>query len=248
MIENKIVNQDLLIEDMFNAGAHIGFSRSRRHPSIQPFIFGVKNKTEIINLEKTAVQLSVAKKAMEVLGMNNKTILFIGTKNEGKDIVKQAAVSIGMPYIENRWVGGTFTNFTEIKKRIERLEKLLDEREKGVLQKYTKKERLMIDRDIECLQRKFGGLIGMKELPSAVFVLDVRKEDIATTEAVEANVTVFSLSSSDCDIRDVAYPVVANDTAILSIELFVSQIAGAYKRGRSKAAEKSETEKTNIVK
>jgi len=229
-----------LIEEMFGAGAHIGFSRSRRHPSVRSFIFGTKNKTEIIDLEKTLLQLEEAKDAVHALGMNKKTLLFVGTKNEGKDITKKAAISIDMPYVENRWVGGTFTNFSEIKKRIERLEKLTDEREKGTLQKYTKKERLLIDREIEDLNHNFGGLLGMKELPAAIFILDARNERIAADEALCVKVPIISLSSSDCDISNVSYPIVANDTAVPSIEFFVSQITDAYRNGREKAPAKEE--------
>jgi len=229
-----------LIEEMFSAGAHIGFSRSRRHPSVRSFIFGTKNKTEIINLEKTSIQLEEAKLAAQALGMAKKKLLFVGTKNEGKNIIKKAAMSLDVPYVENRWVGGTFTNFNEIKKRIERLEKLMDEREKGALQKYTKKERLLIDREIEDLERNFGGLIGMKELPNAIFVLDARNESIAVKEAFEAKISVISLSSSDCDISNISYPIVANDTSVPSIEFFVSQVSSAYKEGLEKAPIKEE--------
>lgn len=223
------------ITEMFNAGAHIGFSRSRRHPSVRSFLFGTKNNTEIIDLEKTLVQLEEAKAFAKSIGNQKKTLLFIGTKNEGKEIVKDAATAVDMPYVYNRWVGGTFTNFPEIKKRINRLATLRDEREKGLLQKYTKKERLLIDREIEDLESNFGGLADVNELPAAVFVLDARHEHIAVDEARRMNIPVISLSSSDCDINAVTYPVLANDSAVSSISLFTKEIANAYQEGRTAA-------------
>src|SRR3989344_2264528 len=129
-----------LIDQMFSAGAHLGYSRSRRHPSIAPYIFGAKNRTEVFDLEKTSDMFDTACEAVESLGANRKSILFVGTKHEGRESIKRHAESLSLPFAVNRWIGGTLSNFPQIKKRIERLEKLQSERDHGELSKYTKKE------------------------------------------------------------------------------------------------------------
>ena len=193
----------------------------------------MKNNVEIINLEKTAEGLARAKEFVADIAKAGKHILFAGGKSEAHKIVTDAAISIGMPYAAARWVGGTLTNFGQIKKRIAHLEDLLAKKEKGALDIYTKKERLVIDREIEDLKESFGGLVGMKEMPAALFVVDSDRESIAVTEARKMGVPVISLSSSDCDISKIDYPIVANDAARSSIEFFVNEIAEAFRRARA---------------
>jgi|TARA_Y100000310_G_scaffold63585_1_gene59052 small subunit ribosomal protein S2 len=223
------------IERMFHAGAHFGYSKSRRHPSVSEFIFGTKNRVEILDLEKTNELLQEAKAFVEKLGQEKKTLLFVGSKNEGRDVIKNTAISLDMPYVSGRWIGGTITNFPQIKKRIERLEELSEQREKGELSKYTKKERLLIDREIEKLETNFLGLLPIKEkLPDALFVVDVKHENIAVTEARKAGIPVVSVSNSDCDMTGVNYPIVANDATLGSIKFFTDEIAEAYREGLKK--------------
>ena len=171
------------IENMFKAGAHFGFSKTRRHPTVTPYIFGVKNKVEIFDLEKTEVLLEKAKAFVESLAKEGKSILFVGGKSEARNAVKTGALSINMPYVDGRWIGGTLTNFMQIRKRVEKLERLTSEKEKGELAKYTKKERLLIDREIANLERFFTGIVSMKDLPKAIFVVDPKKEVTAVKEA-----------------------------------------------------------------
>lgn len=218
-----------VIEEMFNAGAHFGYSKSKRHPSMKPLIFGVKNSVEIINLEKTDEYLSRAKDFVASLAKEGKQILFVGSKNEARDVVKNAAMSADLPYVTNRWIGGTITNFSEIKKRIARLEELTSKKEKGELGMYTKKERLLIDREIEGLEKHFGGLISMKQKPSALFVIDSGYESIAVKEAKDSGVPIVSLSGSDCNIKYIDYPIPANDSSRSSISFFVDVITNTYK-------------------
>ncbi|MHB1117960.1 MAG: 30S ribosomal protein S2 [Minisyncoccota bacterium] len=222
-----------LITDMFAAGAHFGYSRSRRHPSVKSFIFGVKNGIEILDLEKTSVELERAKEFVKSLATGNKQILFVGTKNEGKKAVEDGALSIDMPFVVERWVGGVLTNFPEIKKRVARLEDLRMQREKGELAMYTKKERLLIDKDIERLERNFAGIVSMKDIPAALFVIDPKKESIAVKEAQFLGIPVVALSNSDCNLREVDYAIPGNDSSVSSISFFVSQIVNAYKSGRT---------------
>ncbi|MCX6715811.1 MAG: 30S ribosomal protein S2 [Candidatus Taylorbacteria bacterium] len=133
------------VETMFGAGAHFGLGRSRRHPSIKPFIFGTKNQTDLFDLEKTSLQLESAKAFVANLGKEGKVILFVGGKKEATGAIKTGAQSIGMPHVEGRWIGGTITNFPQTRKRIERYEKLISDKEKGELAKYTKRERMLIE-------------------------------------------------------------------------------------------------------
>jgi len=231
MEEVKKVNNDR-IDEMFKVGAHFGYSKTRRHASTAPYIFGVKNKVEIIDLEKTNELLDKALAFIATLAKEGKQVLFVGGKNEARLALKIAAESAGMPFVDGRWIGGTLTNFPEIKKRLNKLESLTKQKEKGELSKYTKKERLMIDREIAKLERFFSGILAMKDLPKAVVVVDSKKEIIAVTEAQKMNIPVISLSNTDCDIAGINYPIVANDSSVSSITFFVNEIAKAYQKGK----------------
>ena len=238
--EKQTIEKNPLIEAMFKVGAHLGYSKSRRHPSTSPYIFGAKNRVEIIDLEKTAELLEKAKNYVRMVASERGQILFVSGKKEAERSIRKAAEALLMPHVPGRWIGGTFTNFSEIRKRIERLEDLTRKREKGELGQYTKKERLLIDREIITLDALFGGLIPMKQIPKALFVIDSRKEDIAVTEARKLNVPVIALAGSDCNIKDIEYPIVANDASVHSIEYFLDEIVAAYKEGLLKAAPKVE--------
>ncbi len=216
------------VENMFKAGAHFAFSKTRRHPTVAPYIFGVKNKVEIFDLEKTSELLEKAKTFVESLAKEGKTILFVGGKSEARNAVKSGALSINMPYVDGRWIGGTLTNFMQIRKRVEKLEKLTSEREKGELAKYTKKERLMIDREIANLERFFTGIVSMKDLPKALFVVDPKKEKTAVKEAQDMGIPVIALAGSDCNIKGLDFAVVGNDSSQTSVNFFVQEIVKAY--------------------
>lgn len=232
---NTKENADTVIEQMFKAGAHYGYSKSRRHPSVSSFIYATKNRADIIDLEKTNALLEKATEFVASLGSKNRTILFVGTKPEAKEAVRTVALSLGMPFVVERWIGGTFSNFVEIKKRINELETYYKENAEGELEKYTKKERVMMAKKMEKLAKYYSGLIGMKKAPDAVFVVDARAEHIAATEARKGGIPVISLLNSDSNIKGIDYPIVANDSGIPSIKLFTTFIASAYKKGQSDA-------------
>lgn len=221
--------QDSRIDAMFNAGAHYGYSKTRRHPSTAPAIFTTKNKTDLINLERTVTELDTALEFVRTLSATGKTILFVGVKPEARLAIKNAGMALDMPYVTERWIGGTLTNFPEIKKRIARLEDLKQKREAGELDKYTKKERLLLDREIDKLTLYFGGLTTLKKTPDAMIIVDTKKEHIAFTEAMKAHVPVIGISNTDCDIREIDYPIIANDASQSSITFFIEAIAEAYK-------------------
>lgn len=225
------------VEAMFKAGTHFAFTRSRRHPTTTQYIFGAKNKIEIFNLEKVEPLLEAAKEAMRTFASEGKVILFVGGKSEARGAIKLAGTALSMPYVAGRWVGGTISNFGEIKRRIQKFLDLGSQREKGELAKYTKKERLLIDREIDKLEKLFGGLVSLAKIPDAMFVVDSKKEHIAVKEALDAGIPVIALCGSDCDINDVTYPIVGNDASVASVNFIVGEIIQAYKDGLAKKKE-----------
>lgn len=221
-----------ILDRLFKAGAHFGYSRTRRHPSVEQYIFGAKNQVEIFDLEKVHDLLESSKALVKKLGADRKQILFVSGKNEARDIVRNKAQELNMPYVAGRWIGGTLTNFSEIKKRLARLEDLASKRDSGEFEgKYTKRERLMFDREIAELEQNFGGLVGMKQLPGALFVIDSKREHIAVAEAKTMRIPVIALVNSDCNIKEINYPIVGNDAARGSITFFMEEIVQAYREG-----------------
>jgi small subunit ribosomal protein S2 len=220
-----------IVEKMFEAGVHYGYSKSRRHPSVSTYIFTTKNGVDIINIEKTNELFEKALEAVTKLASSGKTVLFIGTKPEARQQIIETALSLNMPYVGERWVGGSLTNFPEIKKRIVKLLDLRDKKEKGELEKYTKKERLLINKEMEDMTKNFQGLTGISRIPDAVFVIDPKKEHIAVTEAKKMNLPVIALLNTDCNLKQVQYPIIANDASVSSITFFLSKIKEAYTKG-----------------
>ncbi|MFH1473000.1 MAG: 30S ribosomal protein S2 [bacterium] len=235
-----------IISELFKVGAHFGFVKSRRHPSAKSFIFGSKNDIEIFDLEKTSVELSKALEFVEKKGEEGAIMLFVGGKNEARMAVTRAGQILSMPYVAGRWIGGTLTNFPEIKKRIARLDELTGQKERGELGKYTKKERLLIDRDIERLNHFFGGLTILKSIPKVMVVIDPKKEQIAVAEAHKLHIPIVALAGSDSNLHDVEYAIPANDSSRQSIELVLEKIASAYKTGLETGKKKDVTEVTII--
>ncbi|MDQ3245055.1 MAG: 30S ribosomal protein S2 [bacterium] len=225
--------KESLIDQMFNAGAHYGYSKTRRHPSVSSYICATKNKTDIIDLEKTAVLLGEAEEFIKSLGSQNKMVLFVGAKPEAKEIIKKTADSLNMPYVVERWIGGTISNFSEIKKRIAELENYNKENKDGGLEKYTKKERVVMAKKMERLSKYYSGLFNLKKAPDAMFIIDPKKEHIAQTEAMKSHIPVIALLNSDTNIKNIDFPIVANDTGMPSINLFADAVANAYKTGQN---------------
>lgn len=229
-----------IIDALFSVGAHFGFVKSRRHPSAKPFILGAKNKTEIFDLEKTSKELEKALGFIQMKAKEGASVLFVGGKSEAREAVIKSGKSLDMPFVPGRWIGGTLTNFTEIKKRIARLEELTTQREKGELAKYTKKERLLIDREIDKLNLYFSGLSTMKFLPKLLVVIDPKKEHIAVKEAKTMRIPVVALAGSDSNLYEIDYAIPGNDASRQTIDFILSQIVEAYKKGvdeRTKTAE-----------
>ncbi len=221
---------DAKVSEMFAAGAHFGYSKSSRHSSVQDYIFGVKDGVQVVDLEKTVGLLEKALEGMTKAAANGGKVIFVGSKNEAQDIVKSAAKTLGMPYVTTRWIGGTLTNYSEIKKRVTKLSRMMEDREKGEYEKYNKKEQLDLDKQIEKLQKHYTGLLTLTELPKAIVVVDSKAEAIAVKEANDMNIPVISISNTDCDISTITYPIVANDSSAKSISYFISALAEAAKK------------------
>jgi small subunit ribosomal protein S2 len=218
---------------MFKAGVQYGYSKTRRHPSVSSFIYTTKNKTDIIDLEKTAKMLEDASEFIKDLGSKNKVVLFVGTKPEAQEAMKSAAESLSMPYVTERWIGGTLSNFTEIKKRIAELENYQKDTKSGELEKYTKKERVVMAKKMEKLAKYYTGLLSLKKAPDVLFIIDAKAESIAATEGRKSGVPVVALVNSDSNIKGIDYPIIANDAAIPSIKFFVNTMVKAYKEGQT---------------
>ncbi len=234
--ENNINADDANKElrEMLEAGVHFGYSRSSCHPKIKPFLFGVRNDIEIFDLEKTHIALHKAKKFLENLAKEGKKILIIGTKPGIRQLVEQASIELNMPYVSERWLGGTLTNFKVIKGRIDYFENLRQKKSSGELNKYTKKEISRFSKELSKIERFFGGLVQLKELPSAVLIVDPKKEKTALRENIQMSIPIIAIMNSDTDPTEVTYPIPANDTSPISVKYLLGHLVKAYKGGVAK--------------
>lgn len=212
------------------AGSHYGYSRTRRHPSVNPFLYGTKDGTDIIDLEKVVPQLEAATSFLQSLAASGKSILFVGVKPESRKVTQEVAGLLHQPYVTERWIGGMLTNFPQMKTRIGKLEKMREDRVSGAFEKYTKKEQLMLSREMERLNKYFSGMVGVTKMPEALIVIDTKKEKIAILEAKRMNIPVISIGSTDCSVRGIEYPIVANDSSVSSIETILGILKDAFQK------------------
>lgn len=220
------------VERLFGAGAHFAQVKSRRHPTMRSFVLGAKSNVEIFDLKKADEQLAKAKQVMAAMARDGKVVLIVGGKREAQDAVKAAGKRLGVPFIAGRWLGGTLSNFTEIKKRIDRLADLSAKRETGELAKlYTKLERVKIDREIDKLTLRLSGATSLARRPDLMVIVDTRHEAHASKEARDLGIPVIGIMSSDCDLKDAAYPIVVNDASRDVISLVLDELATAYEQG-----------------
>ncbi len=217
-----------VIDTLFKLGAHFGYSPSRRHPSVSKYIFGAKGGTELFDLEQTAASMASALEVIKTLAGQRKSILFVGGKAEAREPLARAAQRLNLPFVASRWIGGTLTNFSEIKKRLNLLAEQTEQREKGELAKFTKHERLLIDRNIADLERMFGGLKGMNKIPDALFIVDPKQEAGAVAEAKQLNIPIIALLNTDCDTTNIQHPIPANDSSVQVVSYVLDEVAKAY--------------------
>ncbi|MBI5742837.1 MAG: 30S ribosomal protein S2 [Candidatus Niyogibacteria bacterium] len=219
------------LKGMFEAGVHFGSARSRRHPKMEPYIFGIRNNVEVFDLAKVKAKLDLAAEFVRKLGSEHKVVVFVGTKLDIADLTEKAAKEAGMPYARARWIGGLISNFPSIKKRMDHYEDLKAKQASGELEKYTKKEQLEISREITKLAKNFGGLVALKKLPDALIVIDPMAEDVAVAEAKGKRIPVIGVVNSDSDPELVTYPIPANDSSRTSVDFILTYLAKAYQEG-----------------
>ena len=219
---------------LFDTGAHFAHVKARRHPSMKPFLVGTKGRQEIIDLAKTTEQLEAAKAVMETLAKEGKTVLFVGGKVEVAAIVKKSAEEMQAPYVATRWLGGTISNWAEIKKRIDRLAELSDTGASGAMSKqHTKLELVKMGREKKRLEERLDGITSMAKRPDALLVVDTKHEKYAVKEANEAGIPIIAIMSSDCNLKEVAYPIVANDASRDTVRLVLADLVEAFKKGQT---------------
>ncbi len=219
------------MRDLLKAGAHFGHQTRYWNPKMGPYIFGARNKIHIINLEHTVPALNGALDLVQKLASNKNKILFVGTKRAASKIIKDEAERAGMPYVHHRWLGGMLTNYKTIRQSIKRYRDLQVQKENGTFEQITKKEQLMLTREMEKLERSIGGIKDMGGLPDALFVIDVDHERIAVNEANKLGIPVIGVVDTNSDPDGVDYVIPGNDDAIRSIGIYVKAVADTILEG-----------------
>lgn len=215
---------NLNIEEMEKAGVNFGHKVSKLHPKMKPYVSGVKNNVHIFDLEKIQKEFAKALAFISKIVSEGKTIIFVGTKIQLRAIIKDTAVECGIPYVTERWLGGTFTNFETIQKRVNYFKDLEKKKETGELEKYTKKERLNFDREIASLKTKFDGIRNMSKLPDAVFIFGLDKDITCAKEAKRKGIKIVSIVDTNVNPDIVDYPIPANDDAISSVRYILDKV------------------------
>ncbi len=232
------------LEELLKAGVHFGHLTRRWDPNMKQYIFMERNGIHIVDLQKTLKNLERAYNFAKDLVAQGEQILFVGTKNQAKDIIKSEAMRCEMPYMVERWLGGTLTNFSTIKKSIRHLENLEKMTLDGTVEKLTKKERLHIEREIAKMKKVFAGIQNMKRIPGAAFIVDIKKEEIAVREARKLGVPIIALVDTNCNPELIDYTIPGNDDSTKSVTIITRILADAVQEGKeavqAKAAEEEE--------
>jgi small subunit ribosomal protein S2 len=223
---------NISLRDLLEAGVHFGHQTRRWNPKMKPFIYSAKNGIHIIDLQRTARGLVEATRAVQAIVGQGGHVMFVGTKRSAREVIAEEATRCGQYYVNHRWLGGTMTNWQTVKKSIERLNALEAARSDGRFEVLTKKEALELTRDIERMDRNLGGIKTMKGLPSAIFVVDPKREHIGVDEANTLGIPVIALCDTNCDPSGISHVIPGNDDAIKSIRLFTAAIADAIIEAR----------------
>ena len=233
------------MKQLLEAGVHFGHQTRRWDPKMAEYIFQARNGIHIIDLQKTSKKLDEVYAFLKEQAEEGKTVLFVGTKKQAQECVKEAAQKCGMFYVNQRWLGGTLTNFTTIRKRIERLEELERMQEDGTFDVLPKKEVILLKKEMEKLEKNLGGIKDMKELPGVMFIVDPKKERIGILEARKLGIPVIGLVDTNCNPEDVDYAIPGNDDAIRAVALIADCMANAVIEGRQgESMEAAQTEMT----
>jgi small subunit ribosomal protein S2 len=222
------VKQDPVVEEMTKAGLHFGHKTSKTHPKMKQYIAGVRSAVHMFDLQKTQEKLGEALEYIKSLQTAGKTLLLVGTKIQIKNLVKETAVACSLPYVSERWIGGTFTNFGTITKRIEYFRDLEQKKQAGELEKYTKKEQLDIAEELKNLELHFGGVKNLSKLPDAVFVCDLDKNQLVVKEAKNKGIPVIAIVDTNIDPTPINYVIPANDDVQSSVRYILNRIQELY--------------------
>jgi len=223
----SIVSMKALLE----TGVHFGHRARKWNPKMKPYIFTERNGIHIIDLQQTLAYMNEIYAMVRDIVADGGTVLFVGTKRQAQETIAQEATRCGMPYVNQRWLGGTLTNWRTVRERLETMKRLERQRDEGVFDRLTKKEQLLLDRKIDKLHLRFGGIRNMTRLPDILYVVDVRREVTAVKEANILNIPVIALVDTNCDPDPIDYVIPANDDAIRAIRLLTSKIADAVLEG-----------------
>ncbi len=223
------------LQELLEAGVHFGHQVRRGHPRMKPYIYGARDGVHIIDLTQSEKYLKEASDAVYNLGKEGKVLLFVGTKKQARSIVEDLAKKLGSPYLTQRWMGGFLTNFEEVKKNVKKLKEFKEQKEKGTLSKYTKKEQLLLERQMNKVQKDLGGVLDMENVPDAIFVVDGVSDEIAVREADKLGIKIVAIADSNCDPTKIDFPIPGNDDAIKSIKILTETIASAYGEGKKEA-------------
>lgn len=216
---------------LLETGVHFGHRSRKWNPKMKPYIFTERNGIHIIDLQQTLVYIDEIYAMVREIVADGGSILFVGTKRQAQETIAQEATRCNMPYINQRWLGGTLTNWRTVRERLETMKRLERQRDEGAFDRLTKKEQMLLDREIDKLHLRFGGMRNMSRLPDALFVVDVRREVTAVKEANILNIPVIALVDTNCDPDPIDYVIPANDDAIRAIRLLTSKIADAALEG-----------------
>ena len=231
-----------LIKQLLEAGVHFGHHVSRWNPKMKKFIFGERSNIYIIDLEKTVDFLSKARNFVKDIASKGESVLFVGTKRQSQDIILQEAQRSGMYYIKDRWLGGTLTNFKTIRNSIKRLEAIETMQKDGTFSAITKKEKAILTKEMDKLKKNLQGIVSMKKMPGALFIVDAKKEDIAVKEARKLGIPIVAIIDTNADPDLIDYPIPANDDAMRSIRLLTGLITDSIVEGRKQFDESNVAE------
>lgn len=237
----------ITMKQLLEAGVHFGHQTKRWDPKMKPFIFGARNGIHIIDLQKTVHLFKEACKFVKENTAKGETILFVGTKKQAQDAIVEEAKRCGMFYINQRWLGGTLTNFKTVKQSIARLKKIEQMKTDGTFDALTKKEVSLLEKEREKLERTIGGIKEMDKLPGAIFIIDSKKEEIAISEAKKLGITIVAVVDTNCDPTGMDYIIPGNDDAIRAIRLFAQKVADAVVEGKQGTEEVVATEVARAV-
>jgi small subunit ribosomal protein S2 len=228
---------DIALKDLLEAGVHFGHQTKRWNPKMKPYIFMEKNGIHIIDLQKTLDATNQSTAAVRKVTEAGKTVLFLGTKPQAKNVIRDEALRCSMPYVTERWLGGTLTNFNTVRRSLAKLEHIEKIEADGTIEQYSKKEALQMSKEKEKLIRALGGIRNMSELPAMIFIVDTKKEANAVREARKLGIPIIGLIDTNADPEEADFPIPANDDAMRAISLFCKAIADACLDGRAKFLE-----------